>query len=208
MKLYSALYDHFHPLQDLDKFTELKVVYSSADLDGDGFLIVHGGSDISPSLYGKAVSRRTGATDQPSGRDKVEWALMQEAVKQRIPIFGICRGAQMLCALAGGFLIQHVNNHGGTHTVVTKDGKQFKTNSIHHQMMYPFEVDHEVIAHTEQKLSDKYLDVDTNIEVPLEPEFVHFPAVRGIAVQWHPEMMNSSTPANVYVKEYVDAYRI
>lgn len=129
--------------------------------------------------------------------------MMQRAVELNVPIIGICRGGQMLCALAGGFLIQHVNNHGGRHLVITNDNQAFQTNSIHHQMMYPFDVEHELVAWVPEQLSDVHYDVDTDIKVPFEPEFVYFPKVRGFAIQWHPEMMHETTPANQYVLKYI-----
>lgn len=110
----------------------------------------------------------------------------------------------MLCALAGGFLIQHVNNHGGTHIVTTPDGEEISTNSIHHQMMHPWGVDHEMLASIKNQLSDVHLDVDTNIEIPEEPEYVYFPKVKGFAVQWHPEMMQAHCKATKYVFKTIE----
>ena len=178
MKLYSALYDCFHPFDIFGIFNDCIVVSNPQDFDGPGMLIVHGGADISPALYNKRRSRRTGADDQPSRRDQMEWDLMQEAVKQKIPIMGLCRGAQMLCALVGGFLVQDTSGHAGRdHVVQTKDDHLFKVNSLHHQMMYPFDVEHELIAWSPVKLSGYYDSEDTDIDVPVEPEFVYFPTI-------------------------------
>ena len=71
-------------------------------------LILHGGGDISPALYNKPVAPRGGGYYKPSHRDQQEWMFIKEAVKQNIPIVGICRGAQMLCAFDGGELVQHI----------------------------------------------------------------------------------------------------
>jgi putative glutamine amidotransferase len=171
-------------------------------VEGD-CLVVWGGADISPSLYNKAVGQATGADDRPSFRDAAEWELMKAAKEKKIPIIGICRGAQMLCALAGGFLIQDVTNHTRQHAVTTKEGNKFIVSSLHHQMLYPFDVEHEMIAHTSYPLSNHYLDVDTDVPMPLEPEFVWFPKELGMAIQWHPEFMDVNTHANVYVKNKI-----
>jgi gamma-glutamyl-gamma-aminobutyrate hydrolase PuuD len=111
----------------------------------------------------------------------------------------------MLCALAGGFLIQDVTHHAGhNHLVATKDGRSFMVNSLHHQMLYPFDVEHEMVAWSAPALSSHYLDVNDPIEVPIEPEFVYFPKEKGIAIQWHPEYMRYEMEAQEYVKEQLE----
>jgi gamma-glutamyl-gamma-aminobutyrate hydrolase PuuD len=135
-----------------------------------------------------------------SARDIVEWSIMKQAVKQGVPIIGVCRGAQILCALAGGFLIQDTNNHGGYHLVDTKEKREaFYTNSTHHQMMYPFDVKHEMLASLKVPIGTYHLDVDEPIEIPEEPEMVFFPEVKGLACQWHPECMEECTAATTYL---------
>lgn len=199
-RLVSVLYSDHHPWDIA--WPAAKCVTSSDpdDLREGDVIIVHGGADISPSLYDKEVSKRTHADDRPSRRDALEWAMMQRAKELNIPIIGICRGAQMLCALAGGYLIQHINGHGCyQHTVVTVDGKEFQTNSIHHQMMYPFDIKHELLGWSKDKLSDVYFDENTEVKVDVEPEFVYYPEVNGFGIQWHPEMMAASEPATQYV---------
>ncbi len=204
--LYSAIYNDFYPFDKMGLFDDFQVVRNGHQLERPGMLVVWGGEDISPSLYNKAVSTRTWADDRPSTRDRIEWELMKAAVDRGMPIIGICRGAQMLCALNGGFLIQDVDNHGRSHDVEVKEGFTIEVNSLHHQMMYPFDVEHEVIAKTPSKISGHFLDVDEFIDVPFEPEFVYFPKTKGIAIQWHPEMMDFSCEANEYLQKYLKHY--
>ena len=198
-RLVSAYYDDHYPSDSLKRWDNLSHSSNPDVLQPDDVLVVWGGADISPSLYNKEKSKHTWADDRPSHRDAVEWAMMQRAKKLGIPIIGICRGAQMLCALAGGYLIQHVNNHGGSHPVVTIDGEEIITNSIHHQMMYPWGVKHTMLASIKKPRSTIHLDVNTDVPVPEEPEFVYFPEVKGFAIQWHPEMMHISSPATQFV---------
>jgi gamma-glutamyl-gamma-aminobutyrate hydrolase PuuD len=173
-------------------------------LQPNDILVVWGGGDIHPSLYDKGRSRFSGAYELPSKRDITEWNLMQRAKELDVPIIGVCRGAQMLCALAGGFLIQHVQNHGGRHMVVTNDNQSFPVNSIHHQMLYPFNIEHEMVAWCPTNLSDVHYDVDTDIPMPVEPEFVYFPQIKGFAIQWHPEMLAIEAAANQYVINFIN----
>ncbi len=173
-------------------------------MEGD-VLIVHGGADIHPSLYNKQRSKMSHAGSSPSQRDLMEWALMKRCQELGNSIIGICRGAQMLCALAGGTLIQHVNNHGGMHHIVTFDNQEYVVNSIHHQMMNPTNTEHNIVAWTKRRLSDVYFDVDDKINVEKEPEFIHFPTVKGFAIQWHPEATDGRDPSQAYINAYIGA---
>ena len=132
---------------------------------------------------------------------------MKRAKELRVPIIGICRGAQMLCALEGGHLIQHVNNHGGNHSVNLASGGKMMVNSLHHQMMVPR--GRFILEATAEQRSDVYYDMDGDKEVvhhtiDYEPEFIYYPDVKGFAIQWHPEMMAAGGEANRYIKAYVE----
>lgn len=74
-----------------------------ADLDAVDGIIIGGGDDISPELYG--MKMQTTARLDPK-RDAFEMGLAREALARDIPILGICRGAQMLNVAAGGTLHQ------------------------------------------------------------------------------------------------------
>lgn len=210
MRLVAAIWEDYYPFHLIDGVNNnFFCATDPSDLQTGDILITHGGEDIAPVLYNKGRSSWSGTSKNSdevmSKRDAIEWNLMKRAVELGVPIVGICRGAQMLCALAGGYLIQHVNGHSGQHTITTYDNKQLTVNSIHHQMMYPFDCPHELIAWSSEKLSDVYFDVDDDVDVPVEPEFVYFPTVKGFAIQWHPEMMNENAPATQYVLNFINA---
>lgn len=203
MKLASAIYDSFYPFDKMELFESYIRVNTPDELTKDHALVVWGGGDISPSLYSKEVSQYTGADERLSHRDYVEWLLMCRAEELEIPIIGICRGAQMLCALAGGYLIQDVTNHGYEHKVETMEGKVLVVSSLHHQMMVPEGVDHLLVAWSKHKLSRHYMDVNTPVHIDIEPEFIYFPRQKGVAIQWHPEYMDVECEANLYVKDKI-----
>ncbi|MBV2358382.1 gamma-glutamyl-gamma-aminobutyrate hydrolase family protein [Thalassococcus sp. CAU 1522] len=78
---------------------------SAADVDlgaVDG-IIIGGGDDISPELYGASV-KLTARLDPD--RDRMERDIARQAVHDGIPVLGICRGAQMLNVAQGGSLHQ------------------------------------------------------------------------------------------------------
>ena len=72
-------------------------------LDG---LIVAGGADVDPTLYGDVADERT--TSWREDRDGWELALLDAAAAAGLPVLGICRGMQVMAVHAGGSLDQHL----------------------------------------------------------------------------------------------------
>lgn len=204
MRLVSVLYDNHHPWDVFFPLAECVCLSNPKDLREKDILILHGGGDISPKLYNKAPSKYTMADGELSRRDSIEWSMLQRAVELRCAIIGICRGGQMLCAAAGGFLVQHVDKHGGNHAVETYDGEVITVNSIHHQMMAPWNTNHKLLGWAAPSRSGVYHSTDEDgkdvlIDMPCEPELVYFPDIKGMAIQWHPEMMASQAAATKYI---------
>ncbi|QEL20006.1 gamma-glutamyl-gamma-aminobutyrate hydrolase family protein [Limnoglobus roseus] len=172
-------------------------------LDG---LFLAGGADIEPSRYGEATRPVCGGTD--ANRDAVEISLIRQALESRTPIFGICRGLQILNVACGGSLYQdiatqvpaaikhdftaaqqHLDRTAQVHDVTVKAGSRLAdllgsavlpVNSIHHQAV-------------------KDLGKDL-IATAFSPDGV-IEGVEGttggyvLAVQWHPEELVETTPA-------------
>lgn len=213
MRLVSAVYGgNYYPFDALDVIDDCIYTEDPSELKAGDILVVWGGGDIHPSLYGHERSIMSQAGHQMSVRDRIEWNLMQQARTLGIPIIGVCRGAQMLCALDGGYLIQHATNHHGSHMVSTFDKNSFSTNSIHHQMMVPkLTTNKRVVAWTEP-ISDVYHIVNGEEQklpkgwLPVEPEFIHFFDVNGYAIQWHPEMTSPNEYSQKYVLDYLNEH--
>ncbi len=75
-------------------------------------LVVIGGNDIDPGTYGaEPASETTGVREE---RDRAELALLELAWQTHLPLFGICRGMQLLNVERGGDLIQHLPHRVGT----------------------------------------------------------------------------------------------
>ncbi len=72
-------------------------------LDG---LLVPGGPDVDPALYGATAHPRTRGVSPVT--DAVELALVKAALRARLPLLAICRGLQLLNVLSGGTLHQHL----------------------------------------------------------------------------------------------------
>lgn len=86
---------------------EVAVVHSgdASPLSFDGLLLC-GGEDVDPELYGAVRHERLGRVNRR--RDEQELALVARARRNSIPIFGICRGLQVLNVAFGGSLVQDI----------------------------------------------------------------------------------------------------
>jgi putative glutamine amidotransferase len=188
MNLYSGYYSQRDPFGIFNKTIN---IVDGKDLQNDGVLILWGGEDISPSIYNQDPVH-THAPNRPSMRDAVEIGLAKTAMQKGIPIIGICRGAQLLCALSGGSLFQHIDGpHHRQHKVITNDGEWLWTSSCHHQALNIEGTDGVVLAKdvgTVTAYTDK-AKFDTVI-----PEVVHFPKNKILAIQGHPEWMTPDEP--------------
>jgi GMP synthase-like glutamine amidotransferase len=177
------------PFKDLfPKTREMKLF---AEFEFIDILILWGGADISPSLY-KAERISSSGPEEPSERDLYEWELMRRAYANNIPIIGVCRGAQLLCAFAGGQLIQDVDGHRSAHNITTSEGDTLMQPGDHHQMMWPYDVNHKLLAWSEHSLGTTYSPEggssdDLEARRVKEPEIVWFPDIKGLAIQGHPE---------------------
>lgn len=202
-------------------FNEVKRVEAPEDVKGCDAIILWGGEDIWPGYYDQKAHPYNQNYGAASGRDNREWDAMMKAQDLGIPIIGVCRGAQFMCAFAGGSLVQHMTGHHNTHDVMCvphgwsqgdgiKAAKVYQSSSEHHQMMYLEDMpasEYEVLAWA-AGLSKLYQNDKGDMPVPsrgffIEPEVVYFPNIKGLAIQGHPEWMQADEPFVEYVLKQV-----
>jgi putative glutamine amidotransferase len=68
-------------------------------------LVLCGGLDVHPARYGEAI-RPDAEVELNVERDDLEWNLLDLARERRLPVWGICRGLQVLNVYLGGTLWQ------------------------------------------------------------------------------------------------------
>ena len=112
-------------------------------------LILSGGGDVDPKHFGAELHGAEEESIDPA-RDTLELLLARAALTSDIPLFGICRGCQVLNVAAGGSMIQHFDGHRSPkdstafhdvvvtpqsrfHQIVGEDA--FVVNTFHHQGM-------------------------------------------------------------------------
>ena len=168
-----------------------------AHVDG---LVLTGGADVDPALYGEEKLPCCG--DLAPERDKMESALCRMALAMDKPLLAICRGHQMLNVALGGSLYQDIAEQFGTairhprsdvprtpvHAVAVAPGSllhqaagqdTLQVNSRHHQGVKRLAPGAAACGVAEDGLIEA-------IEVPGK-RFV-------LGVQWHPESMSAVRP--------------
>lgn len=89
---------------------ERRAAVASA-LDGVDGIVLSGGADVDPARYGATSHAATGEPDRD--RDTWEAALAEAALARDLPLLGLCRGAQVVAAVLGGTLHQHLPERVG-----------------------------------------------------------------------------------------------
>lgn len=171
-------------------------------------LLLTGGTDVNPKLYGESPQPETDAPDNE--RDEVELALIHEALEQNLPLFAICRGLQILNVYHRGTLLQHLpsgahrktgNKAEPVHDVTIEPNtllakiagtSRWPVNSRHHQ----------VIGKVGAELIISARGFQDGIIEALERPGKRF----ALAVQWHPEDQISLCPEQLRLfQRFVEA---
>lgn len=163
----------------------------------DGLLLT-GGGDINPRLYGELPAPETEPADDD--RDAAEAALIDDALACGVALLAICRGMQMLNVRLGGTLTQHLRDTerhvrrtpdpgAPAHTVRIEPGtllaaiagrETWEVNSRHHQ----------AVSRLGRGLRVGAVDPETETIEAIEVAGARFV----IGVQWHPENQAPTDP--------------
>lgn len=164
-------------------------------LDAADALLLPGGPDLAPGLYGEAETHPTVEVD--AARDGVDVGLCRGALARGIPVLGICRGVQVLNVAAGGTLWQDlpgmrpgsllhmegpgrdrrrrlhlVRTQAGTKTAAALGAAVCTVNSIHHQAV--------------RDVAPRFLVAAVAPDGVVEAVESPGPSL-ALGVQWHPE---------------------
>lgn len=186
---------------DWIKDAELTENILNADL-----VMFTGGEDVHPSIYEEPIGAYTHSNIK---RDLAESADYETAILNDKPLIGICRGAQFICAKAGGRLVQHQQNPQSIHPIITREGMELLITSSHHQAMFPYEMqkdEYKLIGWTEgmSKMHLNGLNKEISDTPFKEAEIVYFPKQNALGIQGHPEWMISGSFDKKSGKKYND----
>jgi putative glutamine amidotransferase len=174
----------------------IEPVEDAADLVGLDGLLLAGGSDVDPGLY---HAPREAETDEPDRvRDRLEAALLDQALARDLPVLAICRGLQFLNVRLGGTLRQHIEGHKcpkirEAHAIAIApasrlesilETRDYVVNSRHHQ--------------SAERLGQGL--VATAVAPDGVVEALELPSRRFVlGVQWHPEARIDGPDARIFL---------
>jgi gamma-glutamyl-gamma-aminobutyrate hydrolase PuuD len=180
-----------------------------------GLLLVEG-EDIEPKHYKARPENFEHLEKIHPLKDKIEIKLIRHALREKIPILGICRGSQLLNVVCGGTLygdvpkeknspLMHINyDHYDTyrHPISIVAGSPLETwyqrkellvNSYHHQGVRDLARRFKPMAYAEDGLVEAYHDP--------KADFV-------VGLQFHPERMLEEPAGNLRIwKAFTSAVR-
>ncbi len=182
-------------LPELKNYNDDIISRFISNIDG---LLIPGGADVSPSLYNEQKKEVCGNTYLE--KDIYAIKLIKEAFKQKKPILGICRGAQLLNVAFSGSLFQdqklsNRENHDFNHmdlnnietishqVIINKDSQLFnifykqilETNSLHHQSI--------------NKIAENFKISAISFDGLIEAIELDNPNYFVLGIQWHPETL-------------------
>lgn len=159
-------------------------------IENADLVLFTGGEDVDPSLYGEPKGEYTYTNLR---RDELEKQVFNKARQLNVKMLGICRGAQFLCAMSGGKLVQHQANPEYIHDITLYDGQKIKITSTHHQAAYPYNLpswNYKVLGWT-KGLSAFHLDgMGNELNPANECEIVYYRNTNALGIQGHPEFLD------------------
>ncbi len=163
-----------------------------SEMDG---IVLQGGSDLAPETYGE---QPVGQWRGDAYRDQYELRILDHAIKNSKPVFGICRGLQLMNVYFGGTLYQdtltqnpNVGDHRSAQLYDTiKHPIDFVENSFLARL-YQGITDPQVNTVHHQSIKDLGRDLEVYARSPdgiIEAfGYTKEPEGKVMGVQWHPE---------------------
>ncbi len=159
---------------------------SARDFDA---IVISGGVDVDPALYGQAQHEETEEPDR--ARDRLELEMLREALRLNLPLLAICRGLQLFNVAEGGTLHQHVDGH--------RQPSGDKAQSHHSIQVDPTSCLAQLLGVTEVRVNSRHhqavdavgahLSISARAEDGTIEGLEHKGRDFAVAVQWHPENM-------------------
>ena len=161
--------------------------YAPEDADGYDGVLLCGGGDITPALYGMSDEGTNHGVDPV--REAADLRLIADCMAAGKPLLGICRGMQMLNVFFGGTLLQDLGGKNAAHAGTPEGDRRHAVHAVGQGVLpslygAEFEVNsnhHQAVRVPGAGLRVTCRGADGVIEA-MEHEMLPV-----LAVQWHPE---------------------
>jgi len=179
----------------------------AAALDSVDGVLLSGGCDLSPGLYGADPAS---ALDADPVRDEFEIALLAGAVERRIPVLGICRGMELINVWRGGSLRDGVSHPGGSDIQVAALGKvrvhevNVAEGTLAHRIFGRTRVEATCVHHQGPDRIGEGLTVSATADDGAV-EVIEDESAGLLGVIWHPELGLGRTPTHQLIYDWITA---
>ena len=164
-------------------------------------LILSGGQHVDPRFYGQ--EKEIDSDDYSLARDQFELALIKEALRQKKPIFAVCRGMQLLNVALGGSLHQSIQGHWQEDVSGTSHSLEVRPNSRVSQL---FQAGTQINSLHRQSIKDLAPGLVATAHDPRDGTIEAYES-RGqqsiLGIQWHPEFLAKNCSHNQKLFDYL-----
>ncbi|MGH7718379.1 MAG: gamma-glutamyl-gamma-aminobutyrate hydrolase family protein [Gemmatimonadaceae bacterium] len=165
-------------------------------LDAMDGLLLPGGEDVNPVLYGAAPHPALGGVHER--RDATELALVAAARARRLPTLGICRGAQLVNVALGATLVQDLPRERPGEIVHDQGDGDKRASRVHEACVEPGSRLFELLGAGELRVNSSHHQALDRLGAGLRAvAWAPDQSIEGVewssedwwlvGVQWHPE---------------------
>lgn len=194
-----------YPLTEPDATDRRRMIERLDESDG---LLLAGGGDVDPALSGVEGP----AKNVNPARDRFELTLLEQAVRRRMPVLGICRGMQLMNVQRGGTLrslrddptLRRTHSRMRNHPVTLTDRTTIHRIVGRHELPAIRSLHGQAVDRPGDDLTIAAA-ADDGVTEAIESRQDADDATWFVGVQWHPELMLFDQPDHALIRAFVDA---
>lgn len=177
------------------------LLFPGDNTDDVNAVILPGGGDVDPSLYGQEPHRNVVETNLEL--DNFQISLARKALEKSLPILAICRGMQVMNVAAGGTLIQHLETHQEHFPNEARQNPDLRSLPVHTIELEPASKLAQILGQSSVSVNSLHHQaadqVPSTLRVVAKSQDGVVEAIEGtgsfqVGVQFHPEDLRHTDP--------------